>query len=149
MSQVFSFCKYFNFQGKKNENENPFAQLQYMLFPCARRKLNPLRSYGATGRTSSWILQVHIRNFTLFFKEFSFLQFSRKAIINPNTPPPPLPPVAHLQYMFFPCAKGILNPLRGYGVTSRTSSWILHVHIRNLISFQRILISSIFTKNQN
>ena len=40
------------------------------------------RGYGDTGRTNSWILQVHTRNFT-FFKDFSFPQFSRKININP------------------------------------------------------------------
>ena len=37
-----------------------------MIFLSARGKLKPSRSCRDTGRTNSWILQVHIRNFTLF-----------------------------------------------------------------------------------
>ena len=59
------------------------AQLQYMFSPCARGKLNTLRGYWYTGRTSSWILQVYIRNFTIFLKFPIFFQFSRKIKTNP------------------------------------------------------------------
>ena len=47
-----------------------------MFFPYARQKWNPLRGYWDTSRTSAWILQVYIWN-------FSFPQFSRKIKINP------------------------------------------------------------------
>ena len=53
-----------------------------MFFPYAKGKLNRWRGYGDRGRTNSWILQVHIR-ILHFFKEFKFLQFSRKIKINP------------------------------------------------------------------
>ena len=37
--------------------------------------------------------------------------------------------------MFFPYAKGKLNPLRGYGDTGRTNSCILQVHIKKFYIF--------------
>ena len=58
---------------RKNQNYPPVAQLQYMFFPCVTGKLNSLRGYWDTGRTNSWILQVHIRNFTFFSKISHFL----------------------------------------------------------------------------
>ena len=63
MLQVFSFynCSIF-----KENDTTPVAQLQYIFFPCARAKLHLLSCYRDTGRTSSSILQVYVRYFTLF-----------------------------------------------------------------------------------
>ena len=113
MSQVFSFCNFSIF--KKKRKTPRIAQLRYMYFPCARAKLNLLRGYQHTGRTNSWILQIHIRNFTFFQRFLIFLIFKKSQ----NQLP-----VAQLQYMCFPCARGELNSLRGYGDTGRTNSWI-------------------------
>ena len=79
-----------------------------MLFQCARGELNPLRGYGDTGRTNSWILQVHtcIRNFTFFQRFLFFFQFSRKIKINP--------PLHSSNKRSCPCARGKLDPLRRY-----------------------------------
>ena len=54
----------------------------YVLSMC-KRKIKSVEELRRYRRTNSWILQVHIRIFYIFFKEFSFLQFSRKIKINP------------------------------------------------------------------
>ena len=72
----------FQFSRKKRKKNNPVAQLQYMFFPCVRGMLNLLRGYWDTGRTSSWILQIYIRNFT-FFQRFLIFKFKKKSKLSP------------------------------------------------------------------
>ena len=140
IQEILHFFKDFSFSpfSRKSKLTSRYTAPIYVLSMCKRRieyieGLLRYRPYKLMYIASPY------KKFYLFQRFLIFLIFEK----NQNQPS-----ALQLQYMFFPCVGGKLNPWRGYWDTGRTSSWILQVHTRNSTLFQRFLVFSIFKKKK-
>ena len=103
---------FFNFQETTPPPTRSYTAQIYVP-SISKKKIESVLGHRDTGRTSSWYWK-SIEEISYYFKDFSFFQFSRKS---------KLTLCAQLQYMFFLCARGELNALRGYGDTGRINPY--------------------------